>query len=145
MGLYNFQKRFVPMIEDGSKCHTIRACRRCPDKPGDTLHLYTGLRQPGARLLFRAPCVRIENIRIDRARVWINDNELSLDEKDILAWHDGFRYDGTMMEICDPPVAKSTGCFNLMLQFWVEKHRTTEFIGHIIHWHYEQRSKAEGR
>lgn len=50
MGLYNFQKRFVPFILSGAKTHTIRALRAHPDKPGDTLHLYTGLRQKGAKL-----------------------------------------------------------------------------------------------
>ncbi len=45
MGLYNFKARFVPFVLDGSKTHTIRAKRRYPAKPGDTLYLYTGLRE----------------------------------------------------------------------------------------------------
>ena len=53
MGLYNFQARFVPFILNGAKTHTIRAIRTNPDKPGNTLHLYTGLRQKGARLLLQ--------------------------------------------------------------------------------------------
>jgi hypothetical protein len=51
MGLYNFQARFAPAILSGSKRQTIRARRVREDKPGDTLYLYTGLRQPGAKKL----------------------------------------------------------------------------------------------
>lgn len=65
MGLYNFQARFVPFILAGAKTHTIRAVRANPDKPGNTLHLYTGLRHKGARLLMRVPCVKVEEIEID--------------------------------------------------------------------------------
>ena len=65
MGLYNFKAQFVPFILDGSKTHTIRAERKHGDVPGRTMHLYTGLRHKGARLLFRAPCVRVDFIRIE--------------------------------------------------------------------------------
>ncbi len=110
MGLYNFQARFVPYIESGEKTHTIRAERKRGDVPGKTMHLYTGLRQKGARLLYRATCVRVEFIRItEDHRVFIGaslgaDNckpygeghlqpggfvELTPDERDLLAHHDG--------------------------------------------------------
>ena len=139
MGLYNFQQRFVPYILDGSKQHTIRACRKNPEKPGNVCHLYKGLRQKGAQLLLRAPCTRVEEIRINRAQVWIDDVELSLSEKNSLAWRDGFRFEGTVMEVTDPPVERDEGCFDLMLQFWVEKHGSTDFDGHIIHWDWNRR------
>ena len=58
MGLYNFQPRFAPRIRAWdadpesplAKAHTIRAPRKGgrEDKPGDTMYLYTGLRQKGA-------------------------------------------------------------------------------------------------
>jgi hypothetical protein len=67
MALYNFQKRFIPMILNGKKRHTIRAKRKRPTKPGEVLHLYTGLRQKGAQLLMRVPCTRVEEIVIDSA------------------------------------------------------------------------------
>jgi len=53
VGIYNFQQRFVPLIMAGRKTHTIRAHREHADKPGNMLHLYTGLRQPNATLLMR--------------------------------------------------------------------------------------------
>ena len=65
MGLYNFQSRFVPKVLAGEKTHTIRAARANPDKPGNTLHLYTGLRHKGTRLLMRTTCTKAEQIEID--------------------------------------------------------------------------------
>ena len=64
MGLYNFKEMFVPFIRDGTKTHTIRAVRALPDVPGNTMHLYTGLRHPGAELIGRVPCIKVEPIRI---------------------------------------------------------------------------------
>lgn len=51
MGLYNFQERFVAAILAREKRHTIRGLRAHPDEPGDTMHLYTGLRTKKSRLL----------------------------------------------------------------------------------------------
>lgn len=36
----NFMSQFAPMIESGTKIHTLRDKARC--KVGDTLQLYTG-------------------------------------------------------------------------------------------------------
>lgn len=120
MGLYNFQPRFVDAILAGTKTHTIRAARAHPDKPGSTMHLYTGLRHKGARLLGRWPCVKVEEIHIepwntadDKARVWIDYEELDLDEKQALARRDGF------------------ADFPEMVRFWKGR---LPFDGHIIHW-----------
>ena len=146
MGLYNFQQRFVPFIEDGSKRHTIRGIRRNPDKPGDTCHLYTGLRQPGARLIFRAPCLRVEPIEInewDGGAVYINGERLGHDEMDALAWRDGFR--GPQSDWLSigskiiPTPGTVKGCFQQMLSFWNDR---LPFEGHIVHWDYERREGA---
>ena len=45
MALYNFKRQFVPMVLSGEKTHTIRATRARATKVGETLYLYTGLRQ----------------------------------------------------------------------------------------------------
>ncbi|MGH9746565.1 MAG: hypothetical protein ACRD59_10715 [Candidatus Acidiferrales bacterium] len=118
MGLYNFEKRFVPFILDGRKTHTIRAVRAHPDKAGNTLHLYTGLRQKGARLLMRVPCVKVEEIEIfytegRRPHIVIDGIELSGSEREALAVRDGFAR------------------FNDMLLFWQGR---LPFKGHVIHW-----------
>lgn len=127
MGLYNFKERFVPFILDGSKKHTIRAKRRYPDKPGNTLHLYTGLRTRDARLLMRATCVAVDDIQIDevetelwrRWRITINGEELSDDEMLAVAWRDGFRENGKKLAL------------KTMMEFWKGR---LPFSGDIIHW-----------
>lgn len=122
MGLYNFQKRFVPFVESGSKTHTIRAERKIAPKVGETLHLYTGLRQKGARLIMRVPCTRVERIDISligNGKVkWLIDVSidgvpLDFTEKQQLAQRDGFK------DFAD------------MMTFWEGR---LPFAGHIIHW-----------
>jgi hypothetical protein len=121
VGLYNFQSQFVPFILDGRKTHTIRATRKNPDKPGNTMHLYTGLRQKGARLLMRVPCVKVERIRIFYGHsgsksfhmIELDGNVLDNSECELLAQRDGFR------------------SFAEMMYFW---HDRLPFEGHVIHW-----------
>lgn len=121
MGLYNFERRFVPKILAGEKTHTIRAVRAHPDKAGNMLHLYTGLRHKGAKLLMRVPCVKVEAIEIDACGhecncdpfVAIDGIELSESEREALALRDGF------------------ATFEDMLNFWAGR---LPFRGHIIHW-----------
>jgi hypothetical protein len=125
VGLYNFQKRFVPFILSGAKQHTIRATRRNVDQPGGICHLYTGLRQPGAQLIGRFPCTRVEEIRIldggngdpCSTRVFIAGVELDQSERAKLARLDGFK------------------CFSDMANFWKGR---TPFEGHIIHWKWSK-------
>ena len=118
MGLYNFQPRFVPFILDGRKTHTIRAVRANPDKPGNTLHLYSGLRTKRAKLLARVKCTDIENIWISGtgAVVSINGICLNPDEKEQLACRDGF------------------SSFDEMVRFWTTPKDRLPFEGQIIHW-----------
>jgi hypothetical protein len=120
LGLYNFQPRFVPLILSGKKTHTIRAVRKNTACVGETLHLYTGLRQPGARLLMRVPCVGVEEITITRndSEFWItiDGNLLDKSECEALARCDGFEN------------------FERMMVFWVLPKNRLPFKGHIIHW-----------
>jgi hypothetical protein len=98
MALLNFHRRFVSRIKDGSKTHTIRGKRKRPIKAGETLHLYTGLRHKGAELIMRAPCARVEDIKMvsdeshiaERVHVFIEGVELDRDEKEAFARRDGF-------------------------------------------------------
>lgn len=127
MGLYNFKAQFVPHILSGEKQHTIRATRAHGDKPGSTMHLYTGLRQKGARLLARVPCVKVEEIRIEQQRIgdwpeiYIDGARLSGDERIALASKDGF-----------PD-------FRTMVEFWKGR---IPFAGHIYHWDWEARERG---
>ena len=140
MGLYGFKPQFVPYILEGSKTHTIRANRAHPDVPGNTVHLYTGLRGKGpATLLFRAPCVRVEPIEImdlgsngypRHLAIRIGGDVLTEDETNMLAWRDGFR----------PRGCETEGSWEKMHVFWKGR---LPFIGQIIHWDYERRTLAK--
>jgi hypothetical protein len=131
MGLYNFREQFTAKILSGEKQHTIRLIRAVPDKPGSTLHLYTGLRRKGARLLMRVPCTRVETIEIDACGhecncdpfVAIGGVELDASERESLARADGF-----------PD-------FATMLEFWAGR---LPFKGHIIHWQFSKSSTRCG-
>lgn len=124
MGLYNFKARFVPMILSGNKTHTIRKARNHTDKPGSTMHLYTGLRQKNARLLMRVPCVRVENILITPGGV-IRINGVYLDpwESELLAKRDGF------------------DSYADMIDFWRTPKNRLPFRGLIFHWRCTVRTK----
>lgn len=128
MPLYNFQKRFVPMIESGAKAHTIRAKRKRRPKVGETCYLYTGCRTKAVRKLGDSPCTRVQDIRIENTgicyepktathffsqTIWIDGEQLGQDEADLLAVADGF------------------SCFNEMMSFWTGRF---PFEGDLIHW-----------
>lgn len=131
MGLYNFRPQFVQKIVEGKKMHTIRAIRVHPDKPGNVLHLYTGLRTKKAKLIARVKCTSIQEIRIEMQlyagkgilarglifpQVIIDGVYLEPDEKESLARRDGFE------------------SFADMIRFWREPKNRLPFKGHIIHW-----------
>jgi len=146
MGLYNFKIEFRPFIKDWSKRHTIRGERERPDMPGKVMHLFTGLRHPGAECLMRTRCVRRDFIVItDAHRIRIGASigfsdypalygegqfqrggfvDLDQDEQNALAWKDGFRPEGSSLE--NPGDA-----FRLMMQFWEGR---LPFQGNIYHW-----------
>lgn len=125
MGLYNFQQRFVKPILRGEKTHTIRAIRKYPAKPGDTLYLYTGLRTKYARKLLETKCVKVECIEIAETKgpvrlrfyhVAIDGIGLGADECEQLARRDGF------------------SSFHEMMKFWTTPKNRLPFSGHVIHW-----------
>jgi hypothetical protein len=120
VGLYNFKKRFAPFVLDGTKRHTIRAKRKHPDKVGDMIHRYTGLRTKHTKLLGRSECVRVEEIRVSASQqVFIDGVELNADEKNALAFCDGFRSRGV------------EHAFEEMMEFWEGR---LPFVGDLIHW-----------
>lgn len=148
-----FQDQFVPFVEDGSKTHTIRAGERW--KVGMRADLYARPRQKGMRLIFRAPVVRVQEIEIrvigpntwhldlnrnlpDRVAVYIDGQVLDEDERNLLAWRDGFRNDPALVKI-----GILRGCFAQMVQFWAANNglgrNLTEWRGQIVHWDYERR------
>lgn len=169
--LLGFKRRFAPLVQEGSKRHTIRAKRKNPFRPGMMCDCYVDPRQKSMRLLGRWICTKVEDIEIyergdGRIGVVIDGHELVPDEKDMLAWQDGFREGG-----------KVFGAFFYMVQYWVKEHRDTRrvvkiggqwvvndyvnykqgeprvvkgghplaFSGDIIHWEYTQEGAAPGQ
>ena len=128
--MLGFKRRFAPYVEDGTKTHTIRGARRSgPPKVGELLHCYVDPRQKTMRLLGRFRCVRVQTIAVEAAvlfegtelQIRIDGVQLSWDEKNLLAWRDGFRdEDG------DPSL-------DSMMDFWSGQ---LPFVGHLIHWRH---------
>lgn len=133
MALLGFQARFVPLIERGEKTHTIRG-PRADIHLGTRLDLYAAPRTKSMRLIFRAPCIGIEQIRIlpddpsreiYSARVQLRGCWLDPSELDGFAKRDGF------------------ADFQEMRRFWMV-HRTLPFDGFVFHWDFAKRT-AEKR
>ena len=134
--LLGFKRRFAPFVEEGSKTHTIRGIRKNPPRAGEMCHCYVDPRQKTMRLLGRWPCVKVEEIRIEERRephhlfvVWIDGEMLSGDEKNALAWRDGFRGRG------------QAEAFAEMMEFWAGR---LPFRGNIIHWKYSAQEASNG-
>lgn len=166
MGLYNFKEQFVPFILSGAKTHTIRAVRRHPDKPGNTLYLYTGLRTKKAKLLMCVDCVKVERIEIDTTfemggpdrgkmlpQVWIGEPGpmYCAVPRELVSECCGHVGD-TLIRNGDcvrlslderEQLAHRDGfsSFAEMMTFWTTPKNRLPFIGNIIHWRYE---KANG-
>jgi hypothetical protein len=128
----SFQKRFEKKIRSKEKRHTIRAKRkgRRQFRVGDRLDCYVGLRQKGAYLLGRWPCVKIQGIQIKGrfhryggfiGGVLIDGEQLMQDECEALARSDGFSN------------------FDEMTRFWKGR---MPFCGFMIHWDPERPQPA---
>lgn len=126
MGLYNFKPQFAPWILDGSKRHTIRPERRNPDKPGNTVYLYTGLRTRKCTRLLVAECVAVRPVVIDTEGIHIDGDTLSRSEANELAYIDGFREWG------------KDRAWEMLMACWTDGSISPQyrlpFRGHIIHW-----------
>jgi hypothetical protein len=64
MAILSFKKRFAGKVRNGRKRQTIRAFRKYPIKPGETLYLYTALRTIYATKLREVVCKTVSVITI---------------------------------------------------------------------------------
>lgn len=134
--LLGFKRRFESMVRDGSKQHSIRAERKVAPRAGEICHCYVDPRQKTMRLIGRWPCVKVQDIIIggtgfpDSTYIQIEGVPLLEDERDALAWADGFRGD-------EP--------FDEMLTFWRAEHerKALYFEGQIIHWRWSKEGLAK--
>ena len=97
----NFQPRFAPLVEAGTKRQTIRPLGKRTIKVGDRLVFYQGQRTKNCRKLGEAVCKSVERIKIihggkmrNEGMVWFEIDgkmkKISLCELGILASMDGF-------------------------------------------------------
>lgn len=119
----NFKAQFADDVEDGTKRQTIRQKARC--KPGDTLQLYTGMRQKGCRLLGTAVCLSVTPIKI-------NATDMELDGRMLLAGH-ATRGD---LEDRDDDFAQKDGFkgFTEMAEWFEKTYGKLPFVGFVIKW-----------
>lgn len=102
MPAYNFKKEFASKVEDGTKPHTIRPCRKRPTVEGDTLYLYTGMRTKNCRKLREEKCIAVMQIDFEPAGdgvdVWLNRKWISRKDLHLIALKDGFDTVDSFME-----------------------------------------------
>jgi hypothetical protein len=65
MPAYSFKERFVPMVVDGSKPHTVRSRRKYPAKVGDNVSLFFGMRTKWCKRLRDETCLKTCSIFIN--------------------------------------------------------------------------------
>jgi hypothetical protein len=92
MPALNFQKRFAAEVEAGSKRQSIREKLRF--RIGDTVHLFTGMRQRGCVRLGMGTVVDIASVRIVNSlgwdRLFLEGKQLSSQPARVFALADGF-------------------------------------------------------
>lgn len=141
-----FKRQFHPHVRDGSKRHSIRAGHRW--KVGMIADCFGDVRQKSMFLLGRWPVVEVENAVIYECgdgtlSVLVNGQELTVDEKNLLAWHDGFRPAGWKKyravkpsEFLNPDTP-----WQMVTAFWKAEHsgpKGVDFDGQIVHWDYDR-------
>jgi hypothetical protein len=119
------------------------------------MHLYTGLRQKGAELLWRVPCVKVETIVIwEDGLVWtMYGNPLrggisdygwqALETASPKQIRDRYGFEA-MGPAEREKFARRDGFANweTMYRFWRTTHQLP-FYGGIWHWDYEKRTKEK--
>jgi hypothetical protein len=88
---FNFKAQFAPLVESGAKVSTIRKFERtAPPVKGDTLKLFTGMRQPSCRKLKEVKCAKVHAIEIGKDYINLGGVFLAPRLQRRLAVRDGF-------------------------------------------------------
>lgn len=64
-----FKKEFVPLILNGTKIHTIREDKKNRWKPGNIIHMATGVRSKHYNCFAEKVCTSVQDIEF----IWFND------------------------------------------------------------------------
>ena len=91
MAAFNFKARFADLVEQGVKPSTIRAMRKRLPKPGELLHLFTGMRTKSCRKLMLVPCLDVQMIVIMSAALRLGPRWLLYEQRHLIARMDGFK------------------------------------------------------
>lgn len=121
MVAYSFQKRFAPLIVDGSKRQTIRAHRKRHARPGEALQLFTGMRTKYCKKIISDPvCAAVEDITLFVPTGFEPEHIIS----------DGVR------SYVTPEFAIADGFEDIhdFTRFWHTNHGPGEFHGVVIRW-----------
>jgi hypothetical protein len=152
--LLGFQDRFVSAVMRGEKTHTIRGERAVPIEVGDRLDLYKRPRQKGMKLLFRAPCVKVERIDILVSAAGPEHEEFckefGMQRPNTDQLYRAMHLACSTVIIDDhglspdeiEQLARRDGFSNFheMLKFWSGR---LPFEGTIIHWDYAKRTRKK--
>ena len=127
--LLGFKKRFVPNIENGSKCQTVRETPKRMPKVGETLYMYTGLRTKNCALITKEHTLKsTQDIKMiftwhvkDKChypRIWVDGRMLNTKEGNDFMIRDGFTDESDFVS------------------FWkdLRSGKDAQFIGILIHW-----------
>jgi uncharacterized protein YqfB (UPF0267 family) len=115
MPALNFKKQFAALVESGKKRQSIRATRKRPFVPGDTLYLYTGMRTKNCRLLKVAVAVDVHVVAITLHKTTIDGINLEHGGLRAVAAADGF------------------SCVSDFMEFFINTHGLP-FSGQLIRW-----------
>lgn len=122
--LLGFQERFADAVASGEKRQTIRAFRKDGRDPkrGDTLHLWTGLRRPGARKLGEVTCTAVLKITICA-------------DREVICPSGGFHATYGPYPECNRAFARADGFRSYPeLVDWFEATHGLPFSGLVIRW-----------
>lgn len=93
MPALGFRPQYAALILAGRKDQTIRAPRKVPIKPGDRLHLFTGMRTKNCRKIGTAVCSEVFHLYLShhlRTCGTTSTGPFTCEERDALARRDGF-------------------------------------------------------
>jgi len=117
-----FQPRFAPLVENGTKKHTVRLTPKRMPKVGQAISLrkWSGLPYRSKQVILRESVItKIERIRITfrngKNVIFINDKALDRYDADRFARNDGFECIGEMFK-------------------WFGDVHGLPFAGIVIHW-----------